>query len=96
MRDEIMNKLRRESEEADSLQCFMLFHSIGGGTGSGLGTYILELLAEEFPEVYWFSGSVFPSSDDDVIVSPYNALLATNKLIEFADCVFPIDNDSLL
>lgn len=42
LHDELMNKIRREAEEADSLQCFMLFHSIGGGTGSGVGTYILE------------------------------------------------------
>jgi len=55
----------------------MLFHSIGGGTGSGVGTYILEMLAEEFPETYRFTSSVFPSKDDDVIVSPYNGLLAT-------------------
>lgn len=59
----------------------MLFHSIGGGTGSGVGTYILEMLADEYPEVFRFSSSVFPSKDDDVNVSPYNATLATNKLI---------------
>lgn len=28
----------------DSLQSFFLLHSLGGGTGSGLGTYILGLL----------------------------------------------------
>lgn len=54
-----------------------MFHSLGGGTGSGLGTYILELLADEYPEVFRFTTSVYPSQEDDVIVSPYNSLLAS-------------------
>lgn len=45
---------------------------------------------------YRFSGSVFPSDDDDVNVSPYNCAFSLNKLIENADCVFPFDNTSLL
>lgn len=94
--DELMDKIRREVEEASSLQCFLMFHSIGGGTGSGFGSYIMEQLADNYPDVYRFTASVFPSKDDDVVTSPYNSVLATDKLIEHADCVFPIDNDSLL
>jgi hypothetical protein len=30
-------------------------------------------LQEEFPEVFRFSAPVFPSEDDDVVTSPYNA-----------------------
>lgn len=32
----------------------------------------------------------------DVVTAPYNALLATQELIEYATCVFPIENTSLL
>lgn len=94
--DEILDKLRREVEETDSLQCFLLFHSLGGGTGSGLGSYIVETLADEYSDIFRFTASVFPSEDDDVNTSPYNSCLATNKLIEHSDCTFPIDNDSLI
>jgi tubulin epsilon len=38
---------------------------------------------------------VFPSEDDDVVTSPYNALLSLSKLVEFADCVLPIENQAL-
>lgn len=44
-RDALSEKLRRAAEACDSLQGFMLLHSLGGGTGSGLGTYILQMLA---------------------------------------------------
>lgn len=70
-------------------------HSIGGGTGSGLGTYLLSLLEDYFPNVYRFSTVVFPSQEDDVITSPYNSVLALKELTDHADCVLPVDNASL-
>ena len=36
-----LEKVRRAAGHCDSLQCFSLIHSLGGGTGSGLGTYLL-------------------------------------------------------
>lgn len=42
------------------------------GTGSGVGTNVLGLLEEHYPEVYRFTTAVYPSDDDDVITSPYN------------------------
>jgi tubulin epsilon len=71
-------------------------HSLGGGTGSGLGSYLLSTLADHYPEVFRFTASVFPSQNDDVITSPYNSLFSLHKLVDHADCVFPIDNQALL
>lgn len=51
-RDSILDKLQRTVEACDSLQSFLLLHSLGGGTGSGVGTYILELLAVS-AYAYW-------------------------------------------
>ena len=34
----------READNSDSLEGFVLCHSIAGGTGSGMGSYILEKL----------------------------------------------------
>ena len=45
--EDIGEKVRKQVELCDSLQGFHLTHSLGGGTGSGLGTYILgEVLAD--------------------------------------------------
>ena len=81
-RESLLEQVRRPVEEADSLQSFMLLHSLGGGTGSGLGSYLLAALADEYPDVYRFSVSVFPSDDDDVVTSPYNAMLSCAALAE--------------
>ncbi|DBA00874.1 TPA: hypothetical protein N0F65_008517 [Lagenidium giganteum] len=95
-RDELLSKLRRAVELCDSLQSFFIIHSMGGGTGSGLGTYILGLLEDHYPEVYRFTTAIFPSEDDDVITSPYNSVLALRQLSEHADCVLPIENEALM
>ncbi|CAN8003466.1 unnamed protein product [Ixodes pacificus] len=59
---EIMERVRREAELCDCLQGFFLLHSLGGGTGSGLGTAVLEMLSEEFPGVFSQSRPAFVSA----------------------------------
>lgn len=95
-RESIEEKMRQAAEQCDSLQCFLMFHSLGGGTGSGVGTYILKVMEDVFPEVFRFVCCVCPSKDDDVITSPYNTTLALKCLIDSAHCVLPVSNDALL
>jgi hypothetical protein len=71
-------------------------HSLGGGTGSGLGTYILGRLEDQYASTYRFTTAVFPSEDDDVITSPYNSVLAIHELVQHANCVLPIENQALM
>lgn len=42
--EEIFDMIDREADNSDSLEGFMLCHSVAGGTGSGLGSYVLERL----------------------------------------------------
>ncbi|XP_012576681.1 PREDICTED: tubulin epsilon chain isoform X4 [Condylura cristata] len=56
--EQILEKVRKSAEHCDCLQCFFIIHSMGGGTGSGLGTFLLKVLEDEFPEVYRFVTSV--------------------------------------
>lgn len=60
-RNVIADQIKRALEQCDSPQSFFLLHSLGGGTGSGLGSYILGMLEDEFPEIFRFTASVFPS-----------------------------------
>jgi tubulin gamma len=45
-----MDKIYREADNSDSLEGFILSHSIAGGTGSGMGSYLLERLNDHFPK----------------------------------------------
>eukprot|EP00892_Ulva_mutabilis_P012892 jgi/Ulvmu1/9976/UM059_0025.1 len=93
--EHILQLVRQEVEQCDSLQGFVLTHSLGGGTGSGLGTYLLSLLQDLYPDIFRFSVSLFPSEDDDVVTSPYNGLLSLSELVDHADAVLPIENQAL-
>lgn len=76
--DSVLDVVRAQAEQADSLQGFQLTHSLGGGTGSGLGTLILSKIREEYPDRMLMSFSVSPSPKiSDVVVEPYNTLLST-------------------
>eukprot|EP01080_Neovahlkampfia_damariscottae_P010998 gene10999-3704_t len=93
--DSVMDSIRREAEMSDCLQGFQLCHSLGGGTGSGLGTLLLSKLKEEYPDRIISTFSVLPSKVSDTVVEPYNATLSTHQLIESCDEVFCIDNQAL-
>ncbi|XP_043269360.1 tubulin epsilon chain-like isoform X2 [Venturia canescens] len=93
--DKIEEAIRKTAERCNSLHGFLMLHSLGGGTGSGLGTSTLKLLNDNYPEVDRFVSCVYPAGNQDVVTAPYNVLLATAKLVEHATCVFPADNSAL-
>jgi tubulin gamma len=78
----------READGSDSLEGFMMLHSIAGGTGSGLGSYLLEALNDRYPKKLIQTYSVFPNTvTTDVVVQPYNSILSLKRLTENADSV---------
>jgi tubulin beta len=92
----ILEAIRKEAETCDRLQAFQLTHSLGGGTGSGLGALILDTLRTEYPGRILSTYSVFPSPRmSDIVVEPYNCMLSMHQLIEKADQVFWFDNEAL-
>jgi len=74
----------------------MLMHSIAGGTGSGLGSFLLERLNDKFPKKLIQTYSVFPNAQEgEVVVQPYNSLLTLKRLVNNADSVVVLDNGAL-
>jgi len=94
--DQVMDAARKEAEDCDCLQGFQVCHSIGGGTGSGMGTLLISKVREEYPDRIMGTYSVFPSPRvSDVVVEPYNSILSIHQLIENVDEVSVIDNEAL-
>jgi len=93
----VLEMLEREVDGSDSLEGFVLSHSIAGGTGSGFGSYLLEQLHDRYPKKLIQTYSVFPnqSSHADVVVQPYNSVLSLKRLILDADAVVVLDNTAL-
>ncbi|KND88023.1 Tubulin beta-2 chain [Tolypocladium ophioglossoides CBS 100239] len=94
--DQVIDVVRREAEGCDCLQGFQITHSLGGGTGSGMGTLLLSKIREEFPDRMMATFSVVPSAKvSDTVVEPYNATLSVHQLVENSDATFCIDNEAL-
>lgn len=97
LHEEMFDIIDREADGSDSLEGFVMCHSIAGGTGSGMGSYLLEKLNDRFPKKLIQTYSVFPQQEDfsDVVVQPYNSILTLKRLTQNADCVVVLDNTAL-
>jgi len=97
--EKIFDMIDREADGSDSLQAFTVCHSTAGGTGSGLGSYLLENLADRYPKKIIQTYSVFPSQESergsDVVVQPYNTILTLKRLTQNTDAVVVLDNAAL-
>ena len=92
----MLDIVRKEAEGCDCLQGFQLAHSLGGGTGSGMGTLLLSKIREEYPDRIMCTFSVVPSPKvSDTVVEPYNCTLSVHQLVENSDETFCIDNEAL-
>jgi len=94
--EEALDVIRKEVENCDCPQGFQITHSLGGGTGSGMGTLVLLKLRDAYPDRILATFSVYPSPKvSDTVVEPYNAVLSSHQLLENADETFVIDNEAL-
>ena len=84
----------REAENSDSMEGFVMTHSVAGGTGSGLGSFLLEALNDRYQKKLIQTYSVFPDAED-IVVAPYNVIPTMRRLTENADAVVVIDNKAL-
>ena len=79
--DSVLDVVRKEAEGCDCLQGFQLTHSLGGGTGSGMGTLLISKVREEYPDRIMNTYSVVPSPKvSDTVVEPYNATLSVHQV----------------
>jgi len=84
------------TDNCNSLQGFLIFHSFGGGTGSGFGALLLERLSTEYGKKCKLEFAVYPAPRvSTAVVEPYNAVLSTHSTIENSDCTFLVDNEAV-
>jgi tubulin alpha len=94
--DLALEKIRKEAELCSSLQGFLIYHSIGGGTGSGLASLLLERLSLEYFKKQKLNFTIFPSAQlSTSIVEPYNTIFSLHKLFEFSNVAVCFENEAL-
>ncbi len=59
--DVTLSKIRKLADDCSGLQGFIVFHSFGGGTGSGFTSLILERLSADYGKKAKIGFSIYPA-----------------------------------
>lgn len=92
---EILNLLHSEIEKCDRLSGFIVLMSLAGGTGSGLGSYVLQLLKDNFANAVILNPIVAPFEAGEVAVQNFNALFSLSSAFSDASGSILLKNDQL-
>jgi tubulin alpha len=96
MVDTVLERIRKLADNCSGLQGFLVFHSSGGGTGSGFGSLLLERLSVDYGKKSKLEFCVYPAPQvSTAVVEPYNAVLSTHAMLEHTDCAFMVDNEAI-
>lgn len=94
--EQVMAQVEQEVAACDDCGGVFLLHSLGGGTGSGVGCLVLEEMKQRHPSLPVMSIAVVPSGRVSTgVTEPYNLVLALDVLREKADLCVLFDNDAL-
>ena len=94
--DLCLDQLRKIADNCANLQGFMIFNSIGGGTGSGLGSLLMERMSTDYGKKTQMNFSITPSPQiSTATVEPYNSVLSAHSMMNYADVSLLFDNEAL-
>jgi len=94
--DVTLDRIRKLADQCSGLQGFLVFHSVGGGTGSGFGSLLLDRLSIDYGKKSKLDFCVYPSPRiSSSVVEPYNSVLSTHSLLEHTDVAFMLDNEAI-
>ncbi|WOG97990.1 hypothetical protein DCAR_0417331 [Daucus carota subsp. sativus] len=94
--DSCLDRVRKLADNCTGLQGFLVFNAVGGGTGSGLGSLLLERLSVDYGKKSKLGFNIYPSPQvSTAVVEPYNSVLSTHSLLEHADVVVLLDNEAI-
>ena len=85
-----------QADQCTGLQGFLVFHSFGGGTGSGFTSLLMERLSVDYGKKSKLEFSIYPAPQvATAVVEPYNSILTTHTTLEHSDCAFMVDNEAI-
>jgi len=94
--DNVLDRIRKLSDNCSGLQGFLVFHSFGGGTGSGFTSLLMERLSVDYGKKAKLEFAVYPAPQvSTAVVEPYNSILTTHTTLEHSDCAFMVDNEAI-
>jgi tubulin alpha len=75
--DLCLDRVRKLADNCTGLQGFLVFNAVGGGTGSGLGSLLLERLSVDYGKKSKLGFTIYPSPQVYLIHEPLSSLCAS-------------------
>jgi len=91
-----LDAVRKETERCSSFSGMILIHSLGGGTGSGLGSLLHQMLRDEYPMNYILSCVIAPYEGGESPLQYYNSSLCLSSIHNHTDSILLFKNDEVL
>ncbi|CDQ65738.1 unnamed protein product [Oncorhynchus mykiss] len=79
--DLVLDRIRKLADQCTGLQGFLVFHSFGGGTGSGFTSLLMERLSVDYGKKSKLEFSIYPAPQVSTAVH--------------SDCAFMVDNEAI-
>lgn len=87
--DIVLDRVRKLSDQCTGLQGFLVFHSFGGGTGSGFTSLLMERLSVDYGKKSKLEFSIYPAPQvRDLSFSPFYPIAHSykSKLLPYEAC----------
>eukprot|EP00761_Pharyngomonas_kirbyi_P009342 gb/GECH01009358.1/.p1 GENE.gb/GECH01009358.1/~~gb/GECH01009358.1/.p1 ORF type:complete len:471 (+),score=76.50 gb/GECH01009358.1/:1-1413(+) len=91
-----LNLIRKQIESLDYCSGLMFIHSMGGGTGSGLGCRLMQEVQDNFSSPKIMSIPIFPFHIGECSLQYLNSILTISHLQQYADCICTFDNNIIM
>lgn len=86
--DLVLDRVRKLADQCTGLQGFLIFHSFGGGTGSGFTSLLMERLSVDYGKKSKLEFAIYPAPQVSTAVEPENSILTTHTTLEHSDFYF--------
>jgi tubulin alpha len=84
----VLDHVQKLGDQFTGLLGFLIFHSFGGGTGSGFTSLLMERLSIDHGKKSKLEFAIYPAPQvSTAVVEPCNYILATHTTLERSDCV---------
>merc|ERR1719153_502072 len=94
--DLVLDRIRKLADNCTGLQGFLIFHSFGGGTGSGFTSLLMKRLSVDYGKKAKLEFCIYPAPQvATAVVEPYNSTLCAHTTLEHSDCAFMVDNEAI-
>uniref|UniRef100_A0A8W7PMW5 Tubulin alpha chain n=1 Tax=Anopheles coluzzii TaxID=1518534 RepID=A0A8W7PMW5_ANOCL len=78
--DVVLDRIRKLADQCTGLQGFLIFHSFGGGTGSGFTSLLMERLSVDYGKKSKLEFAIYPAPQVSTGVKAYHEQLSVTEI----------------